>query len=139
LVMDGVSWRILLDDLETAYRQATAGRPIELEPVHTTYSTGAHRLAEHVRAGGLDDDLPYWNEIAAPADIPVNRAGDNRAESTRTVTVRLGEAETNALLHNVPGVYRTQINDVLLGALGRTLSAWTGQDRVLITAEGHGR
>ncbi|MGH4002448.1 MAG: condensation domain-containing protein, partial [Pseudonocardiaceae bacterium] len=44
-----------------------------------------------------------------------------------------------ALLHRVPGVYRTQINDVLLSALGRVLSAWTSRNQVLVAVEGHGR
>jgi non-ribosomal peptide synthase protein (TIGR01720 family) len=55
------------------------------------------------------------------------------------VTARLGRQETDALLHRVPAVYRTQINDVLLAALGRVLAGWTGQDKVLIGMEGHGR
>src|SRR5262249_34401417 len=54
-------------------------------------------------------------------------------------SVRLGREETDALLHQVPEVYRTQVNDVLLGALGTVLSAWTGRDGVLVGMEGHGR
>ncbi|MGH3926132.1 MAG: condensation domain-containing protein, partial [Pseudonocardiaceae bacterium] len=141
LVMDGVSWRILLDDLETAYRQAATGRPVELEPVGTAFSQWTHRLAAHVQAGGFDADLPYWTTVStsAVADLPVDRASADTVDSTRTVTVRLGQADTDALLRRVPGVYRTQVNDVLLSALGRVLARWTGQDRVLVAMEGHGR
>ncbi|MDQ2709421.1 MAG: amino acid adenylation domain-containing protein, partial [Actinomycetota bacterium] len=146
LVVDGVSWRILLGDLEDAYRQARAGRGVELEPTGTPFTQWAHRLSEHVRAGGLDDDLAYWSTVTHDTvphetlpDLPVTRAGANTAGSSRTVSVRLSRDDTDALLHRVPGVYRTQINDVLLSALGRVLSAWTGRDRVLIALEGHGR
>ncbi|MCZ1005681.1 condensation domain-containing protein [Streptomyces lydicus] len=51
----------------------------------------------------------------------------------------MDRAETEALLRQVPDVYRTQVNDVLLSALGRTLTRWSGQDTVLIGVEGHGR
>ncbi|MCA1677067.1 MAG: condensation domain-containing protein, partial [Actinobacteria bacterium] len=51
----------------------------------------------------------------------------------------LGRDDTDALLHQVPGVYRTQVNDVLLSALGRVLGRWTGRDSVLVALEGHGR
>ncbi|HSZ30897.1 MAG TPA: amino acid adenylation domain-containing protein, partial [Pseudonocardiaceae bacterium] len=142
LVIDGVSWRILLDDLDTAYQQACTGAPVTLEPVGTAAVTWAHRLTEHTRSGALDGDLDYWTQVSqgAQVDLPVDRAGVvHTAGSTRHVTVRLEAAQTAALLHQVPGVYRTQINDVLLSALGRVLSGWTGRERVLIALEGHGR
>ncbi|HEY5835638.1 non-ribosomal peptide synthase/polyketide synthase [Streptomyces sp.] len=141
LVTDGVSWRILLDDLETAYRQISAGRPVDLGPRTTGYGEWAARLTEYVRAGGLDGDLPYWKDLrdSRPAPLPVDRAGRNPAGDARTVTVALGRDTTDALLHQVPDVYRTQVNDVLLSALGRSLARWTGTDTVLIGMEGHGR
>ncbi|MCA1677375.1 MAG: condensation domain-containing protein, partial [Actinobacteria bacterium] len=141
LVVDGVSWRILLEDLETAYRQGCAGHPVVLEPVGTSFTQWAHRLAVHVLSGELDEDLAYWSEVSprASADLPVDRVGLNTVESSRVVSVRLGRDDTDALLHQVPGVYRTQVNDVLLSALGRVLGRWTGRDSVLVALEGHGR
>ncbi|HLB76738.1 MAG TPA: condensation domain-containing protein, partial [Candidatus Dormibacteraeota bacterium] len=141
LAIDGVSWRILLEDLETAYRQAAAGRPAVLAATSTPFTHWAHRLDDHVASGALDDDLAYWAQVsaAASADLPVDRIGPNTVGSTRALSVRLGRADTDALLHKVPAVYRTHVNDVLLAALGRALSHWTGRDRVLVGVEGHGR
>ncbi|HEY3692595.1 MAG TPA: amino acid adenylation domain-containing protein, partial [Pseudonocardiaceae bacterium] len=141
LAVDSVSWRILLDDLDTAYRQTVAGAEVALEPPGTAAVTWAHRLTEHVRSGALNEALEYWAQVSRRArpDLPVDHAGVHTAGSTRRVTVRLGRAQTDALLHQVPGVYRTQINDVLLSALGRVLTTWTGREGVLITLEGHGR
>ncbi|MDX3187039.1 non-ribosomal peptide synthase/polyketide synthase [Streptomyces sp. MN03-5084-2B] len=137
LVVDGVSWRILFDDLETAYRQVVSGRPIDLGPAPVSFLRWADRLAGHA----FDAELPYWTEVldGVVPDLPVDATGENTAGSTRTVTVRLDTETTGALLHQVPEVYRTQINDVLLGALGRVLARWTGRDRVLVGLEGHGR
>ncbi|MFB9683728.1 non-ribosomal peptide synthetase [Amycolatopsis plumensis] len=131
LVVDGVSWRILLEDLETAYR----GGP--LPPKTTSFRDWANRLAAHAEAGGFDDELPHWREaLAVDPTLPV----ENSAETgTGTVTTRLDAELTRALLQDVPGVYRTQVNDVLLAALGRVLARWTGRDGVLIDLEGHGR
>ncbi|MFB9907499.1 non-ribosomal peptide synthase/polyketide synthase [Allokutzneria oryzae] len=137
--MDGVSWRILLGDLETAYEQARAGKPIELEPVGTSFGQWAHALAAHVESGALDDDLAYWTSVPTSTPLPVDRDGANTAGSTRSISVRLNKAETDALLHQVPGAYRTQVNDVLLSALGRALSSWTGEGTVAVALEGHGR
>ncbi|HKR50295.1 MAG TPA: non-ribosomal peptide synthase/polyketide synthase [Pseudonocardiaceae bacterium] len=141
LVIDGVSWRILLGDLEAAYHQARGARPVEWEPAGTPFTQWAHRLRAHVQAGRLDADLAYWSTVPHETwpDLPTTRDGANTAGSSRAVSVRLGRDDTDALLHRVPAVYRTQINDVLLSALGRVLSTWTGRDRVLVALEGHGR
>ncbi|MGW4061459.1 non-ribosomal peptide synthase/polyketide synthase [Amycolatopsis sp. NPDC004747] len=137
LVVDGVSWRILFDDLETAYRQVVAGQPIDLGPAPVSALRWADRLAEH----SFDAELPYWTEAldGVDPDLPVDAAGENTAGSARTVVVGLDAGTTDALLHQVPEVYRTQVNDVLLSALGRVLARWTGRERVLVSLEGHGR
>ncbi|MEU5261652.1 non-ribosomal peptide synthase/polyketide synthase [Amycolatopsis sp. NPDC021455] len=139
LVVDGVSWRILFAELETAYRQVVAGHPVDLGPAPTSYLRWADRLAGHARA--FEAELPYWTEAldGVDPDLPVDAAGENTAGTTRTLTVALDADTTDALLHQVPEVYRTQINDVLLSALGRVLARWTGRERVLVSLEGHGR
>ncbi|MGW3270893.1 non-ribosomal peptide synthase/polyketide synthase [Streptomyces kronopolitis] len=140
LTVDGVSWRILLGDLETAYRNTAAGRPAGLPPASTGYGHWAARLTQHTRSGALDGDLAYWTDVcAAPAGLPTDREGGNTHGEAATLTVRLGRDETDALLRRVPDVYRTQVNDILLSALGRTLARWSGRDTVLLGVEGHGR
>ncbi|MER5267683.1 amino acid adenylation domain-containing protein [Actinosynnema sp. NPDC002837] len=139
LVVDGVSWRVLVEDLTTAYRQARAGEAVRVGRKTTSFRDWAIRLADHARHG-FDAELAHWAAVAAtPTDIPVDRTGPNTVGSQREVTVRLTEPETDALLRDVPGVYRTQVNDVLLTALGRVLADWTGRSRVLVDLEGHGR
>ncbi|MFF2922142.1 amino acid adenylation domain-containing protein [Streptomyces celluloflavus] len=155
LVIDGMSWRILLADLEAGYRQAAAGRPIGLGPRTTSFRNWSRRLSQYVADGGLDNQLPYWKGVqeAARETVPLpvdtgrlpgrpdtrEEPGENTAESARTVSVRLSAAGTEALLRQVPAAYRTQINDVLLSALGRVLTDWAGGEQVLLALEGHGR
>ncbi|MCS7475599.1 non-ribosomal peptide synthetase [Umezawaea endophytica] len=138
LVVDGVSWRVLLEDLVTAYDQAARGEPVELAAKTTSFRDWSHRLARHTADGGFDDERDHWAVTADPS-LPVDHDGPNTAGSTRTVTVRLDRDTTRALLQDVPGVYRTQVNDVLLSALGRVLADWTGRRRVPVDLEGHGR
>ncbi|WP_223198416.1 non-ribosomal peptide synthetase [Solihabitans fulvus] len=132
LVVDGISWRILVEDLATAYRQAVAGEDVDLGPRTTSFQDWSRRLCEHVASGALDDQLPYWAEAA---DGPTEGAGG----PPRTITARLPAEPTAALLRDVPAAYRTQINDVLLGAVARVCADWTGRDRVAFDLEGHGR
>ncbi|MFE9746688.1 non-ribosomal peptide synthase/polyketide synthase [Saccharothrix saharensis] len=133
LVMDGVSWRVLLGDLEQAYRG------VPLEPVGTSFTQWAHRLDEHVRSGALEAAREHWESLPEPEALPVDRDGANTAGSARVVSVRLDRATTDAVLTAVPPVYRTQVNDVLLSALGKALAEWTGRHEVGVTLEGHGR
>ncbi len=138
LVVDGVSWRILAEDLLTAYGQALQGSTIHIGRKTTSFRDWARRLHDHTVSGGFADELPYWS-AASGSGVPVDRSGPNTFATAREVTVRLTEDETSALLRDVPDVYRTQVNDVLLTALGRVLADWTGRDRVLVDLEGHGR
>jgi amino acid adenylation domain-containing protein/non-ribosomal peptide synthase protein (TIGR01720 family) len=144
LVVDGVSWRVLLADLDLAYRQAVAGEPAGLGSKTTSFQGWARRLNEHAAAGGFDSELDYWARVEQGCDpaLPLDGAdgpGANPAAAARSVTVRLHPEETRALLQDVPAAYRTQVNDVLLSAVGRVLAGWTGRDRVSVDLEGHGR
>jgi amino acid adenylation domain-containing protein/non-ribosomal peptide synthase protein (TIGR01720 family) len=141
LVVDGISWRILMEDLDTAYRQAARGHTIQLGSKTTSFRDWALRLTKHAGSGAFDNELDYWTKVGEGCDpmLPTDGVGPITIALTRSVTVRLEPGDTRALLQEVPGVYRTQINDVLLAALGRVLSQWTGCDRVLVDLEGHGR
>ncbi|UPZ26788.1 non-ribosomal peptide synthase/polyketide synthase [Streptomyces sp. LRE541] len=140
LVVDAVSWRLILEDLETAYRALRAGERADLGPKSTSFRTWAQRLAAHTAAGGFDDELAHWQGLSTDTDpLPTDLTGANTAACEETVTVGLDAADTRRLLQDVPDVYRTRVNDVLLCALGRVLGRWTGQDQVVVALEGHGR
>jgi non-ribosomal peptide synthase protein (TIGR01720 family) len=140
LVVDGVSLRILLDDLNTAYQQAADGTPIDLGAPTTSFRDWASRLSNFVNAGQLDRELDYWAEIVkTPAELPVDHSPANPVKPASIVPVSLDAEDTDALLHTAPAAYRTRINDVLLTALAWALCRWTGRDRAYIDLEGHGR
>jgi pristinamycin I synthase 3 and 4 len=136
LVVDGVSWRVLLEDLEAAYGALT------LPPKTTSFRAWSERLAEHARSGALRDELEHWLEAArtwAPA-LPIDLPdGANTVGSVDSVSFVLTPEETQALLQEVPAKYRTQINDVLLAALAQALAGWTGATALRVDLEGHGR
>ncbi|WP_221351969.1 non-ribosomal peptide synthetase [Streptomyces beigongshangae] len=140
LVVDAVSWRVILDDLDAAYRALRAGRRADLGPKTTSFREWARRLADRTAAGGFDDELAHWQALSAgTTPLPTDLDGANTAACEETVTVALDADETRRLLQDVPDVYRTRVNDVLLYALGRVLARWTGRDRVTVALEGHGR
>jgi amino acid adenylation domain-containing protein/non-ribosomal peptide synthase protein (TIGR01720 family) len=136
LAVDGVSWRILAEDLERACAGAA------LPPKTTSFRAWARRLAELGESARLEAELPGWLSAAGPPvePLPVDLPGGENTEGrARTVTVSLPEAETAALLRDVPAAYRTQVGDVLLAALARAFALWTGKRSLLLDLEGHGR
>jgi non-ribosomal peptide synthase protein (TIGR01720 family) len=139
LVVDAVSWRILRDDLEAAYRQAADGEPVDLGERTTSFRDWSRKLAAHVAEGGLDHELPYWEQAVAAEPLPTGQVAGPDAEPARTLHVELGEDDTASLLRAAPAAYRTRVNDVLLAALALALARWTGRDRIRLDLEGHGR
>ncbi|MGY9063719.1 non-ribosomal peptide synthase/polyketide synthase [Streptomyces sp. CAS3] len=140
LVVDAVSWRLILEDLESAYRALRDGARPELGAKSTSFQAWARRLAEHTGAGGFDAELAHWRGVDTGTTLPADHTGGaNTVADEESLTAGLDAEETRRLLQDVPDVYRTRVNDVLLTALGRVLARWTGRDRVAVTLEGHGR
>jgi amino acid adenylation domain-containing protein/non-ribosomal peptide synthase protein (TIGR01720 family) len=141
LLVDGVSWRILLEDLESAYRQAAAGEPVVLPPKTSSLQHWAERLSS-AATSLVTSELAFWS--AAPAEcaaLPANFAAGESGLSarTRSLSVALDGSATRALLQDVPACYRTEINDVLLTALCLAWQRVCGPGALRLSLEGHGR
>lgn len=144
LVVDGVSWRILTEDLASAYAKLVAGEPASLSPKTTSYRAWGERLAAWARTPAAREQLEYWASRPTHHAKPLPRdhtadMAQNTVASAEFVELELSAEETDALLTRVPPIYRTQINDVLLTAVGGALAAWVGSSTVSILLEGHGR
>jgi amino acid adenylation domain-containing protein/non-ribosomal peptide synthase protein (TIGR01720 family) len=139
LVVDGVSWRILLEDLQNAYAASQSGRTPALPPATSSFKDWALALRGYAREHA--GEANHWLALdGAAAALPCGHPEcDNSLEHQASVELRLDRGRTEALLKRVPAAYRTQVNDVLLTALGRALCAWSGRERVLVDVEGHGR
>ncbi|RYZ40511.1 MAG: amino acid adenylation domain-containing protein, partial [Myxococcaceae bacterium] len=141
LVVDTVSWRVLIEDLEAAYQQLIAGKKPALPAKTTSFQAWARKLEAHALSDTLAVQTRLWLDEARLdiAPLPVDLAGRNTFDSSRSVAVRLELDETRLLLQETPAGWRARINDVLLTALALALREWTGQSRTLIDLEGHGR
>ncbi|GCE14872.1 non-ribosomal peptide synthetase [Tengunoibacter tsumagoiensis] len=140
LIVDAVSWRIYLEDLQHAYLQLSQGKIVQLPAKTTSWQQWAQRLQDYAQTEEIGHQLAYWQQQMAEAPLPLDYSdGENTVASAQHVLVSLSQHETRALLQEVPPVYNTQINDVLLTALAQTLQNWTAQERHLIDVEGHGR
>ncbi|MFF7338399.1 amino acid adenylation domain-containing protein [Streptomyces sp. NPDC008163] len=144
LVVDAVSWRILLEDLQTICAALHAGRPVTLPRGTTSFRHWAELLEARRSAAESAQEAAHWNRVTGTASgaLPVDVADPrsrNLVGDAAIVTTSLDEKATDALLREVPPVYRTRINDALLAALAGALSGWTGAAAHVVELEGHGR
>ena len=144
LAMDGVSWRILLEDLALGCTQARDGKPISFPPKTTSFKEWAEQLRQYAQSEEVRQQSSYWLETAARSrqvkPLPVDHeSASNKAGDVQTLSVQLDAEETRALLQEVPEIYHTQINEVLLTALALALAEWTNERYLLVDMEGHGR
>ncbi|HKV06813.1 MAG TPA: amino acid adenylation domain-containing protein [Thermoanaerobaculia bacterium] len=144
LAVDGVSWRFLLEDLNTLYDGFAGGRSAGLPAKTTSFRSWAERLAGHAASPEIEAELPYWlgRPWNAAARLPLDRPEGMEAHtvaSEESVSLQLSAEETRALLQEVPQAYNTQINDALLAALALGFQDWTGSSVLRVDLEGHGR
>ena len=144
LVVDGVSWRILLEDLYQAYGQLQQTGRVTFPPKTTSLPQWLGRLQEYAQDERLLQQKEFWLQQAERAtamhhSMGRDADGDNTVSSAETVVWELDEERTEALLRRVPSAYHTQINEVLLAALTQAYHDWSGASALLVDVEGHGR
>lgn len=142
LVVDGVSWRILLEDLAAAYGHALQGvADSGLPPKGTSFAAWATHLQAFAKSEEVAAELQYWLQRTAGCDVPCDspHEGADLIRDCGEVSLAIDDALTSRLLTKAPAAYRTQVSDLLLAALARAVHRWSGLDDVLVELEGHGR
>ncbi|HUG36046.1 MAG TPA: amino acid adenylation domain-containing protein, partial [Candidatus Limnocylindrales bacterium] len=144
LAIDGVSWRLLLSDLDAAHARRRRGdRPLAVRE-ELPYGDGAEELEERARDATAIPELEDWLAVLEPGleVLPADHPGswdENREGEAAVVRIEIGEADTRRLLEEAPRAYRLGVHELLLGALTGPLCQWAGRDRLRIDREGHGR
>ncbi|MBU2703324.1 amino acid adenylation domain-containing protein [Sporomusaceae bacterium BoRhaA] len=142
LVVDGVSWRIILQDLFNGYMQASKDEEIKFPAKTDSFSDWSAQLSAYANRRELLSEIDYWVGLEAvninplPKDRPIT---ERKYQDIEQVRVELTGEDTARLLKDVNRAYNTEVNDILLAALGFAIGEWTGQENVLINLEGHGR
>lgn len=144
LVFDGVSWRILLEDLEKGYQKLKQGDQLGFGRKTASFKSWINAIHTSSDQGRFLPAAEYWKnlDLNGVAPLPQDHsaaAGNNSISSQRHIVVSLAEDETRDLLQKVPAVYHTQVNDTLLTALAKVCCEWSGGNTMLVDLEGHGR
>lgn len=140
LVVDGVSWRILLEDLSTLYSQHVQEQPYKLPLKTNSFQDWSSFLEQYAQSESLLTEHSYWENLLDKqiGTLPVS---DSKSEKTKKIlseSFSLTKSQTREL-NSLHQVYHTEINDLLLTALGVSLRHEIGLTSVLLQMEGHGR
>ncbi|WP_439098168.1 amino acid adenylation domain-containing protein, partial [Mycobacterium europaeum] len=141
LAVDGVSWRILLEDVNIAWAQQRTGQPVALPPGGTSFARWSAMLAEYARRPEVVDRAGAWREVAsAPAPLPAVRPGVDTYETAEQLSVSLDADTTRMLLGAVPAAFHAGVQDILVVALGLAINEFLGTGAPpYIDVEAHGR
>ncbi|RDV10381.1 non-ribosomal peptide synthetase, partial [Pontibacter diazotrophicus] len=141
LAVDGVSWRILLEDLEQVLMAISQGNNVDLGAKGSSYRQWQGALQHYAETKAIRQQ-DYWQKVAkAGFKLPADYANDAPVliGDQQNYHVSLSTSLTHSLLTEAHQAYHTQMNDLLLAALARTLGDWSQQHQVVIGLEGHGR
>jgi amino acid adenylation domain-containing protein/non-ribosomal peptide synthase protein (TIGR01720 family) len=142
LVVDAVSWQILIQDLETTYLALANG----LKPYLRAKTASFQQWAEALRGYAVSNDLllesERWQEVERSENeaIPVDGNREENVERwAETVTYWLSEEDTRAIHQELPGSHKISPQEALLAAFTQGMSEATGLDSIFVDVEGHGR
>lgn len=144
LIVDGVSWRILAEDLLAGYARLTSGEPLIFPHKSDSFKRWSERLREYAAGEALQKEKGYWEAIAMTeaAPLPLSTHSEKMSGTSADfdeIQIGLTSGETARMLIRANQAYRSDTVDLLLTALAHSLRDWTGDRRHLITLEGHGR
>ena len=139
LVIDGVSWRIIKEDLADSYKALAQNKPVQLPQKTHSYRDYCEALRKWHSSPMAKQENAYWQRQRQAMDKESSSAGNDYSRQFAKTTLQIDEKHTDLLLHKSSTAYNTGINDLLLTALGRSYFKLTGNRSLSVQLEGHGR
>lgn len=141
LIVDGISWRIIAEDLNQGYRQILDRKEINFSEKTNSFQKWSQELIKYSKSKAISKEIEYWKNVEGlvKKSKPENSTFRERSRNTKTKTFKLEKEFTKSLGENVGSVYNAEINDVLLTGVFRTLKKIWGKQALSVLIEGHGR
>jgi bacitracin synthase 3 len=142
LVIDGVSWRIIVEDFIKGYESMMQEKNFSLPKKTASYQAWASALETYSRELYQSKEEEYWKKILSE-DVPEVQkdfhSNENLSKDAKSIVVEFSKEDTSRLRNDVNHAFHTEINDILLTALALSLKSWTGNEKFFVNLEGHGR
>ncbi len=141
LVIDGVSWRIILEDLTNLYKMLQENEEPILPLKTDSFQSWASQINRYANGDKIEIEKKYWQEKLNNKLqlLPVDYISSAPIVYDKTISFTLTKENTELLQTKINAVYQTEINDILLCALGIAIETTFGVDKTILKLEGHGR
>lgn len=140
LVIDGVSWRILLEDFSLGYEQKINSQEISFQPKTTSYQEWARILKDYAQSKDILSQIPYWKKMVEKAGIArYTQTEPGLRKDGKDISITFTPEETKVLLTQVNVPYNTELSEILITGLVLALKEWSGAEEIALMLEGHGR
>ena len=142
LLIDGVSWRILFEDITQLMHQLKHHQPLSLPRKTSSYFSYVEAIGDYITTKDLSDEIAYWmTELSKPHDViaKCDSGTDHLAKNFKTISFALDEANTHMLVHSASNTLETPLLGLLIYCLGMALKAETGGRSFQVLLEAHGR
>ena len=139
LLIDGVSWRIIQNDIEKMYSQYQQNKKLSLADKTSSYQDWSQYLYRISQDEKMISEQGYWQQIL---DKPIPTLTQNSTQLNAGFSqqdIIFNEKLTKKLLTNAASAYNTQVNELLLAGLLLGTYKWCGNKSIKIDLEGHGR
>jgi amino acid adenylation domain-containing protein/non-ribosomal peptide synthase protein (TIGR01720 family) len=143
LIVDGVSWRVILQDLAMSCVAMEKGQAVSLSANSASFAQWTAKLNTLTENSHWDRDLAFWkmqqvSNPALPLDFP-ECLEDNNENSAAQIECNFSKSETVSLLYEFPRTRKARIQEVLLAVLMEVVTDWTGESEMVVALESHGR
>ncbi|SHE59542.1 non-ribosomal peptide synthase domain TIGR01720/amino acid adenylation domain-containing protein [Seinonella peptonophila] len=140
LVVDGVSWRVLLEDFATLSEQLLMNQMMKLPEKSSSFKQWSTLLRSDSQQEKIEQERDFWQkQLQTASSQMVENAQFNIDSMTDSIKFSCSEAETSRLITEVPVRFRAKLMEILLAALMRAYHSWSREDHLLVHLEGHGR
>lgn len=141
LVVDGVSWRILLEDLGKVYSSVLKNRKVVLPQKTNSFQAWTKHLEKYASSQELKEESTYWGNVLSSGinKIYTGKSTEAKIKSIKNSSFVLDKSSVESLQTKTHRVYNTEINDLLLAAMGVSIRNVFGNEKVMLNLEGHGR
>lgn len=140
LIVDGVSWRIIIEDINKAYMQIKNNEDVKLPVKTTSFQQWSNILESYRQSEEIRNEISYWENIESEVSKSKLNINEEREVNLKKIlSITLDDEKTKQLLYESVRVYNLEINDILLTALSRTINKVCNEEVVSINLEGHGR
>jgi len=139
LLVDGVSWRIILEDFEKGKQQILKSEPLSFPTKTTSYKKWGEVLKQYAQKELSSESIRYWEKELKYSVPSYLQKANELNHGTDIYQFKYNQTCTEHLIKTITKKYKTTVDEVLLSVIAHAVSKQWDIPELWIELEGHGR